>query len=114
VGAAVPWVYRTVTFSTATSVGNEPLNPNAFALEQNFPNPFNPTTSIRYTIGKADNVSLTVYNMLGQEVATVVNQFQTAGTHTVNFDASNLASGMYLYKIQSGSFSEVKKMMLLK
>lgn len=114
VGAAVPWIYRTVTFSTSTSVGNETMNPNAFELAQNFPNPFNPTTSIRYSIGKADNVSLTVYNMLGQEVATVVNQFQTAGTHTVNFDASNLASGMYLYKIQSGSFSEVKKMMLLK
>ncbi|MHB1050670.1 MAG: T9SS type A sorting domain-containing protein [Bacteroidota bacterium] len=109
-----PNIFRTITFSTITSVGNEVVNPASFELAQNFPNPFNPTTSIRYTIGKADNVSLKVYNMLGQEVASVVNQFQTAGSYTVNFDASKLASGMYLYKIQSGSFSDVKKMMLLK
>lgn len=109
-----PNFFRTITFSTVTSVGNDVVNPASFELAQNFPNPFNPTTSIRYTIGKADNVSLKVYNMLGQEVASVVNQFQTAGSYTVNFDASKLASGMYLYKIQSGSFSDVKKMMLLK
>lgn len=109
----VPWVFRTVSFSV-TSVGDEVISPNVYRLEQNFPNPFNPTTSIRYTIGKADHVSLKVYNMLGQEVATLVNQTMEAGEHTVNFNASNLASGMYLYKIQSGAFSEVKKMMLLK
>jgi hypothetical protein len=108
----VPYVFR--TFGFVTSVGGDAVSPNTFELAQNFPNPFNPATSIRYTIGKADNVSLKVYNMLGQEVATVVNQFQTAGSHSVTFDASNLASGMYLYKIQSGSFSEAKKMMLLK
>ena len=107
-----PNVFRTNSF--VTSVGNDVVNPASFELAQNFPNPFNPTTSIRYTVGKADNVSLTVYNMLGQEIASVVNQFQTAGSYTVNFDASKLASGMYLYKIQSGSFSDVKKMMLLK
>jgi hypothetical protein len=109
-----PNYFRTITFSTVVSVGNETVNPASFELAQNFPNPFNPATSIRYTIGKSDNVSLKVYNMLGQEVASVVNQFQTAGSYTVNFDASKLASGMYLYKIQSGSFSDVKKMMLLK
>lgn len=109
-----PIIFRTVSFSTVSSVGNEAFAPNAYRLEQNFPNPFNPATSIRYTIGKADHVTLKVYNMLGQEVATVVNQVQDAGSHTVNFNASNLASGMYLYKIQAGAFSEVKKMMLLK
>jgi hypothetical protein len=114
VTSQAPNVFRTVTFSTVTSVGNEVVNPASFELAQNFPNPFNPTTSIRYTVGKADNVSLTVYNMLGQEVASVVNQFQSAGSYTVNFDASKLASGMYLYKMQTGSFSDVKKMMLLK
>ncbi|KAB2924653.1 MAG: T9SS type A sorting domain-containing protein [Bacteroidetes bacterium] len=109
----IPVIFRTITW-TGSSVGEQGVVANSYELGQNFPNPFNPSTSINYTLGKAENVSLKVYNMLGQEVATVVNGLQNAGPHSVRFDASNLASGMYLYKLQTGSFSDVKKMMLLK
>jgi hypothetical protein len=88
--------------------------PSKFNLEQNYPNPFNPTTNINYSITKAGQVSLKVYNVLGQEVATLVNQVQNAGHFVVNFDASKLASGIYMYTIQSNGVSLTKKMMLLK
>jgi len=109
----VKWIYRTVTFTT-TGVGDVAGAPSSFELSQNYPNPFNPTTSIRYALGAESNVSLKVFNMLGQEVATLVNQNQPVGSYKVAFDASKLASGMYLYKLQAGNFSEVKKMMLVK
>ncbi len=98
-------------------VGVEPINeviPSAYALEQNFPNPFNPSTKIAYSIPAEGFVSLDVYNSIGQKVASLVNESKTAGTYTVNFDASDLTSGIYFYKISSGSFTETKKMILLK
>jgi hypothetical protein len=88
--------------------------PSNFSLSQNYPNPFNPTTMIQYSIPKSSIVTLKVYNMLGQEIATLVNKQQTAGNYNVNFDASRLASGIYMYKIQAGSFTSTKKMMLIK
>ncbi len=88
--------------------------PATFALGQNYPNPFNPSTAITYSLPAAGRVTLTVYTMLGQRVATLVNTVQNAGTYTASFDASRLASGMYLYRIEAGSFSSVKKMMLMK
>jgi hypothetical protein len=88
--------------------------PNQFSLSQNYPNPFNPTTQIRYSISKNSLVTLKVYNLLGQEVTTLVNQQQKSGNYTVNFNASKLASGIYMYKIQAGEFSLTKKMTLLK
>ena len=88
--------------------------PTTYSLSQNFPNPFNPTTSIRYGIPNDGTVSLKIYNTLGQEVATLVNQYQARGFYTVPFNASRLASGMYIYRLQSGSYTSVKKMMLLK
>ncbi len=86
----------------------------SYALQQNYPNPFNPSTMIKYSLAKRSNVLLKVYNMLGQEVATVVNSQQEAGDHSINFNASKLASGLYIYKLQAGNFTESKKMMLLK
>ena len=94
----------------------EPIGdiPTTFALAQNFPNPFNPATKITFTLEKAGLTTLTVYNILGQKVATVLAKDMTAGTHEVTFDASSLSSGMYFYKLESGARSDVKKMMLLK
>ena len=88
--------------------------PAKFALSQNYPNPFNPTTTIDFTVGATGPVQLKVYNVLGQEVATIVNESMTAGSHSVTFDASTLASGMYLYRITAGNFVSVRKMVLLK
>ena len=98
-----------------TGVKNENNNiPASFSLSQNYPNPFNPTTMIKYSIPKSGIVTLKVYNMLGQEVSTLVNQEQKSGNYSVNFNADNLASGVYMYRIQSGDFSLTKKMTLLK
>ena len=88
--------------------------PSHFVLGQNYPNPFNPATTIKYSLPTASPVVLKVYNIVGQEVATVVNAVQSAGNYSVSFDASRLASGVYLYKLQTGSFTSVKKMMLIK
>lgn len=106
----------TVTYAPAgpvTSVPSAPL-PVQFTLDQNYPNPFNPSTAIRYAIPAAGNVSLKVYTLLGQEVATLVSGVQPAGVHTVTFDAPNLAGGVYLYRLTSGGSSQVKKMLLVR
>ena len=88
--------------------------PNAFALKQNYPNPFNPSTQISFNLEKAGFTSLTVYNVLGQKIATLLSKELSAGSHVVNFDASKLSTGVYIYKLQSGRNTAVKKMMLLK
>jgi uncharacterized delta-60 repeat protein len=90
------------------------LTPNQFNLAQNYPNPFNPTTTIQYSIPQRSNVTLKVYDILGNEVATLVNEERARGVYSVNFDASQLASGIYFYRIQAGSFIETKKMILIK
>ncbi len=88
--------------------------PEKFVLSQNYPNPFNPSTQINYSIPVTSNVVLKIYNILGKEVATLVNGQKVAGNYTVTFDASKLASGVYFYKLQNGSFGETKKMILVK
>ncbi len=113
---------RKITSYIPTSVGDESPVINGFTLEQNYPNPFNPTTKIRYSIplvethssATSQNVLLKVYDVLGNEVAMLVNEEKPAGVYEVNFDASKLSSGIYLYKLQAGSFVQTKKMMLLK
>ncbi|MCH7724107.1 MAG: T9SS type A sorting domain-containing protein [Bacteroidetes bacterium] len=88
--------------------------PSEYSLEQNYPNPFNPTTNINFSISTSEFVTMKIYNALGQEVATVVNEFLNAGSYNVNFNAEYLASGMYIYKITTNSFVSTKKMLLLK
>jgi len=90
------------------------VGPKEFKLEQNFPNPFNPTTTIQYQLPQDAKVTLKVYDILGSEVATLINAEQEAGYYEVNWNASNLASGVYIYRLQTGSFVSVKKMMLLR
>ncbi len=85
-----------------------------YSLSQNYPNPFNPVTVISYALPKAGHVSISVYDALGREVAQLIHGEQNAGRHTVNFDASKLSSGIYLYKMTSGTFSETRKMLLMK
>jgi hypothetical protein len=87
---------------------------NSFKLEQNYPNPFNPTTNITYSVIKSDKVKLSVYNILGNEVAVLVDGSKAVGTYTISFDALNLPSGVYFYKLETGNNLLVKKMMLLK
>ena len=99
----------------ATDVADESGGmPEAYALSQNYPNPFNPSTTISFSLPKGGNTTLVVYNLLGQKVSTLVAAELPAGQHKVSLNASNLSSGVYFYRLQSGRFIEVKKMMLLR
>jgi len=100
----------------AVVIGVDDLNPlpESYSLTQNYPNPFNPTTMITYAIPEKASVKLTVYNLLGQEVATLVNEVKNVGTYEVNFKANQLTTGVYFYTIQAGQFTSTKKMMLIK
>jgi hypothetical protein len=83
-------------------------------LEQNYPNPFNPATIINYTLDEGTPVTLKVYDVLGQEVATLVDAYQEAGAHRVGFNAEALSAGVYLYVLQAGSYTQSRRMTLLK
>ncbi|GBD89469.1 hypothetical protein BMS3Abin04_00174 [bacterium BMS3Abin04] len=85
-----------------------------YALNQNYPNPFNPTTTISYAIPKSGKVTLKVYDVLGKEVAELVNGYKSKGRHSVRFNGNNLSSGIYFYKLTSGDFTAVKKLILMK
>ncbi|MBV6506058.1 MAG: Ycf48-like protein [Syntrophorhabdaceae bacterium] len=97
-----------------TSVKGQASLPVEYDLSQNYPNPFNPSTSIRYALPIAQFVTLKFFNLAGQEVATLVRQQQTAGEHTISWNAKNLPSGVYMYRLKTGEFSETKKMILMR
>jgi hypothetical protein len=88
--------------------------PRAFGLSQNFPNPFNPTTTIRYSLARRSQVTLAVFNIVGERVATLVNEMQEPGTHDARFDASGLASGTYFYRLLAGAYAETRKLVVMK
>jgi len=97
-----------------TPVENFKSVPQRFVLNQNYPNPFNPNTIIRYELPNTSDVELTVYDLTGRQVATLVNERQAAGIHSVRFDAQNIASGVYFYRLKTGNFNQVRKMLLLR
>ena len=109
------WTYWTDSIKTiVTGVDDKFLTPLTFNLEQNYPNPFNPSTMIKFVIPKSSFVNLTVYDVLGRQVETLINEVKHPGDYEIEFDASELSSGIYFYRIQASDFTETKKMILLK
>jgi photosystem II stability/assembly factor-like uncharacterized protein len=113
-GISSAFIYHTTNGGTAFTLPEESLRPTAITLSQNYPNPFNPSTTIRYVLPHSSQVTLSVYNTLGQQVAQLVNEQQQAGYHDAVFRGEGLASGVYFYRIQAGDFSTTKKLMLVK
>lgn len=102
------------TFAYSDEVNVDITSPAEFELAQNYPNPFNPSTTIKFTLPESSDVTLKIYNSLGQEVSTLINKFMESGVHAINFDASVLNSGIYFYRLDAGLNSEVRKMTLIK
>ena len=113
-GGIGPWSETNRFSIILTDIESEHLLPTEFALLQNYPNPFNPSTVITYQLPKASNVELKVYDVLGNEIKTLVNEEKPAGRYEVKFDASNLSSGMYLYVLKAAEFKSVRKLILIK
>jgi hypothetical protein len=104
-----------LAFSNATAVEEQDNNePEIFSLKQNYPNPFNPSTTISYSLSKASYVKLRVFNILGKELTTLVDGFQSAGNHSARFLASNIASGVYFYRLEAEGHTAMKQMLLVK
>ena len=97
-----------------TGVAQNPAAPYQYRLYNNYPNPFNPSTTIRYELKQEGSVSLKIYDVLGREVAALVNERQSAGPHAVVFDATRFATGAYFYTLHAGAFVKTEKMMVLK
>jgi len=102
------------TFTYSDEVNVDVLGPIQFELAQNYPNPFNPSTTIKFTLPQSSDVTLKIYNALGQEVSTLISGFMESGLHSVKFNASELKSGIYFYKIDTDLYSDVRKMTLIK
>ena len=103
-----------VTVNTLTAVREEPAVPQGYVLENNYPDPFNPSTTIGYRLPVRSHVTLLIYDMLGKAVATLVNGQQNAGTYSIAFNAGELSSGTYFYRLQAGTFTETKKLTVIK
>ena len=110
------WVDAQIIYNYITGVDDEQKTESlrSFQLYQNYPNPFNPRTKLKYQIPELRFVTLTVYDILGNEIETLINEEKASGTYQIEFDASALTSGIYFYKLQAGSFVETKKMVLMK
>jgi len=104
----------TIDYSSFTDVAKEDIKGFSFNLSQNYPNPFNPSTTISYSLLSGANIKLNVYNTLGQEVKMLENGFKNAGSYSINFNATDLPSGIYFYKLEAGHFTQVKKMIVIK
>jgi hypothetical protein len=116
-GTAVGWVgtiLRTTNGGVTFIEDNERETPGNFTLMQNYPNPFNPTTTIKYQIPELSFITLKIYDVLGNEITTLVDEEKSAGNYGVNFSASSLTSGIYCYQIKAGEFTETRKMLMLK
>ncbi len=114
-GHASPLRWDSTSVSiTITDVGDEHSNPASFKLYDNYPNPFNPSTIIRYSLPEDNFTTLKIYDAIGNEVAILVNEVKSPGTYQVEFNASALSSGIYFYNIQAGSFNQTNKMILIK
>ena len=100
------------TLTSAVSVDDG--GPQAFSVSQNSPNPFNPSTTIHYTLAEAGDVSIEIFNVAGQRVDTIANEFMSVGSHSVTWDASGFSAGVYFYTVKTGDFSKTMKMTLLK
>jgi hypothetical protein len=107
-------VYVREVNDAAVGVENDGNIPVEYSLTQNYPNPFNPATSISFSLPKRDNVELKVFDIQGKEVATLINEALNAGKHDIKFDAQNLATGVYIYRLKTSQFTQSRKMTLIK
>jgi len=114
VSGATIFDYFVFNISTATSIPSAESTHAGFELKQNYPNPFNPSTQITFYLSRQSNVKLNVFDMLGREVAVLIDENQSPGTHHINFNAEDLPSGVYFYRLQTADFLETKKMILAK
>lgn len=108
------FLLKTSSEGILTRINIENTFPNSFVLSQNYPNPFNPSTKISYSVPKSSLVTIKVYDALGKEITTLVNEEKSAGNYEVDFDGSNFSSGVYFYRMQAGSFTDTKKFVLLR
>lgn len=107
------WYQATDLITSVEQIEND-LLPTEFRLEQNYPNPFNPSTTIQFALPKTSNITIKIYDILGREVATLIDEEYQPGQYKIIFEAGQLASGLYVYRIQAGDFRETKKLMLLR
>ncbi len=108
------WETEILGPSNLTGIESGTEIPSEFKLEQNYPNPFNPTTKINFNLPSDQQVKINIYNALGELIRSLVNEYYTSGSHSITFNASNLPSGVYIYRLESKSFNDSKKMILMK